>query len=334
MRAAICCIAKNENNYIREWVEYHIQLGFSKIFIFDNNDLWGEIFDDLLDDHIHSGKVQVINCRGTFNFQLNAYNDCYQRFGNDFDWIAFFDVDEFLTFPSDSLYKNIVEYLRFVEGKGFDLVHINWMCYGDNNIVDYNTNHVLKRFIRPLDLNKKIDYDFPENNHIKSIVKGGLGVVNYDSVHTPLSDKFNVCDGDGEKLQDNTPFCPYTFKTIYLRHFVTKTISEYIQKAKKGRSDGYYAYPVNRFFLYNEKTPQKELIVNQYLDSLKSFDSTRYFDISDPDISSEEKIEYFTNQNTLLKKQIDAIRSSASYRIGKCITKPFSDLRKFIWKIQ
>ena len=35
---AICCIAKNENYYINDWVKYHLDLGFDHIYIYDNND--------------------------------------------------------------------------------------------------------------------------------------------------------------------------------------------------------------------------------------------------------------------------------------------------------
>ena len=38
MKAVICAIAKFEYNYIYEWVEYHLNLGFDKIVIYDNND--------------------------------------------------------------------------------------------------------------------------------------------------------------------------------------------------------------------------------------------------------------------------------------------------------
>ena len=34
---ALVCIAKNEDNYIQEWVEYHKKLGFDTIFIYQND---------------------------------------------------------------------------------------------------------------------------------------------------------------------------------------------------------------------------------------------------------------------------------------------------------
>ena len=41
MKTALCAIAKNENLYIREWVEHYKNIGVSKIFLYDNNDING-----------------------------------------------------------------------------------------------------------------------------------------------------------------------------------------------------------------------------------------------------------------------------------------------------
>lgn len=33
-KSILCCIAKNEDNYINEWVEYHLKLGFDRVVIY------------------------------------------------------------------------------------------------------------------------------------------------------------------------------------------------------------------------------------------------------------------------------------------------------------
>ena len=38
MKSLLCAIAKNEERYINEWVNYHYSLGFDKIVIYNNND--------------------------------------------------------------------------------------------------------------------------------------------------------------------------------------------------------------------------------------------------------------------------------------------------------
>jgi hypothetical protein len=48
MKAYISAIAKNEQQYIKEFVQHHLKLGFDKIIIYDNNQSNGEHYDELL----------------------------------------------------------------------------------------------------------------------------------------------------------------------------------------------------------------------------------------------------------------------------------------------
>ena len=36
MKCALVCIAKDEDHYIQEWVDYHLMLGFSDIYVWQN----------------------------------------------------------------------------------------------------------------------------------------------------------------------------------------------------------------------------------------------------------------------------------------------------------
>ena len=51
-KTALACIAKNEDMYIDEWIEYHLKIGFDKIFIFC--DYWKHTFKK---DH----RVKIMN---------------------------------------------------------------------------------------------------------------------------------------------------------------------------------------------------------------------------------------------------------------------------------
>ena len=63
-KVALCAIAKNENLYIREWANWYKRLGVSKIFIYDNNDINGERFEDVISDFIKTGFIEIIDVRG------------------------------------------------------------------------------------------------------------------------------------------------------------------------------------------------------------------------------------------------------------------------------
>ena len=148
-KIAVCAIGKNENLYIREWVEYYKNLGINKIFLYDNNDINGERFEEVINDYITIGFVEISNWRGkvktTKNHeeQLNgktlqgqAYKDCYYNNYRNYDWIAFFDIDEFLSI--DYKYNNISEFLN--DFNDYDGIKVQWRMYGDNGNLYYENN--------------------------------------------------------------------------------------------------------------------------------------------------------------------------------------------------
>ena len=92
----LCLIAKNENKYIKEFVEYYKNFRIDKIFLYDNNDLNGENFQNAINNYIKKGFVELINFRGISTAQLRAYNDCYKKNKINYDWLIFFDADEFI----------------------------------------------------------------------------------------------------------------------------------------------------------------------------------------------------------------------------------------------
>ena len=38
LTTALCAIARHEEDYLAEWIDYHLALGFDHIFIYDNDD--------------------------------------------------------------------------------------------------------------------------------------------------------------------------------------------------------------------------------------------------------------------------------------------------------
>jgi hypothetical protein len=96
IKLALCVVAKEENRYISEFIEYYKNLGFNKIYLYDNNNINGEKFDDILKKYIKKKIVEIIDFRGLVRPQKIAYSQCYYNNKYNYDWIAFYDVDEFL----------------------------------------------------------------------------------------------------------------------------------------------------------------------------------------------------------------------------------------------
>ena len=206
MNVALVCIAKNEDEYINEWIEYNLYLGFDKIFIYNND--WK--FD------IDSPFIETIPIEGRGK-QEYVYNNFLEYYKDEYNWVAFFDVDEFLVLKK---HDNIKDFLQ--DYSEFNGVAINWHLFGDNNQEQPTNDYsVLKRFTR-----RGLTMD----RHIKCIVKPNA--INKYKVHCPLEDE--VVDTHKNKI-----FGPFnnnaTDDIAQLNHYFVKTFWEWERKKKRGR---------------------------------------------------------------------------------------------------
>jgi hypothetical protein len=261
LKVCLCTIGKKENLYASEFVEHYKKIGYDKIFIYDNNDIGDERFEDVLNKQISSNFVQIINYRGyrgkRQSPQSDAFIDCYEKNKNNYDWLSFFDFDEFLEINKN---KNIKEYLNNKIFKKCANIKINWLMFSDNDLLYYENIPLQKRFTTPL-------YHDNANIIIKSTVRGNLKFNYWRSMNNPHSSSnyLTACNSMGNITNPTTFYSsPFNHEYSYLKHYPTKTIQEYCNKMKKGRADllikidnktleNYFNY----FFERNKKTKKK-----------------------------------------------------------------------------
>jgi len=206
MKIVIVCIAKNEELYIQEWINYHLKLGFDDVFIYQNNWRWTHEQENVIKIEL-DGDVQ----------QRPAYNNFIKNNLNIYDCVAFFDVDEFLVLKK---HKNIKEFLQ--EYSQFSAIGINWVLFGDNGLtkVENNEYSCLKRFTKR---QKGV------HHHVKCIVKVDKNITM--SVHHPHT---NWVSTDKKFFSGNSN--PNGNDDIaQLNHYFVKTKEEFDLKIKKGR---------------------------------------------------------------------------------------------------
>lgn len=267
----LCAIAKLENKYIREWVEHYKNLGFTNICLFDNNDVDGERFEDVINDYIEDGFVKLIDARGNKKYQIEAYNKCYNEFGNEYDWIAFFDIDEFLML--DEKFSNINDFLNNRIYSKYNCIRICWENYGDNDlvkVVDGNYN-CKERFTKPL----------RGDNESKIIVKTKLtGKFRTDNPHVFLSSQIKCCNTNGVTcVNANTNGgSRVTLSNAKLNHYKWKTIEEYVLGKMKRlwptnyKNGGKNFITLDWFFRTNKKTDEKVKYAKELMENEKKSD--------------------------------------------------------------
>ena len=250
----LCSVGKNENLYTKEFVEYYLSLGFYKIIIFDNNAQEGEKFDDILKEFILAKKVEIENIRGLKSIQIPAYNYCYNKNKNFYDWIAFFDFEEYLYINRSS---NIKNYLYNSTFDKCESILFNWRIFGDNDLLKYDNRTLIERF-SPTNITYLT----------KFIVRGNLSELLITSSHIAIHT--NYCNSRGKIIfPESLQNFPVENKFIaYLRHYYTKTAEEFCNKILRGDvqfkiTESTIMQKINKFFWINKKTPEKIRILEK-----------------------------------------------------------------------
>lgn len=249
-KVLLCAIAKQENLYIREWVEYHLKLGFDHITIYDNNEPDGERISDVVGGYPN---VNIINFRGrhqkSCETQVAAYNACYKGAGA-YDWVMFMDIDEFLWFRD---YDNIKSFLEQNWIRKANVIRFHWKCYSDNGKLTYEDLPVMERFTEECK-EKSVNY------HMKQLYRTKLGTLRIVNVHyTNHVNNIYYPDGKPAPYITTTKDRNVHDELAHVKHYVTKSLEEYvkIKYARRGVGSSKTRLNLDFYFKYNEKTDEK-----------------------------------------------------------------------------
>lgn len=261
-KVAICAIGRNENRYAEEWVEHYKKIGVSKIFVYDNYFGDEEPLANTLKKYVDSGFVEIIDLPNKKAMQKRAYEHCYKLHGNEYAWIGFLDFDEYLRWNS----KKKIETM-FQQYQDTDCVLVNWRTFTDNGLTHYDPRPLKERFTEVMPLDQKVKYEWPENDHVKCFVRGGLGDVEFRSPHHPET-RMKCVNVSGKEVKNCAFVHPYDHSVMRLDHYWTKTAEEWIgTKLMRGfpsgttYMDNFIKAQERYFFAVNERTPEKEQIL-------------------------------------------------------------------------
>lgn len=254
MKCALVCIAKNEDNYIQEWVDYHLMLGFSDVYVWQNN--WRT---SVLKE---SERVHLREIDGTHK-QIECYNMAIDELHKAYDWVAFFDIDEFLVLKPNCEFSYVDEFLSQQKYSQIPCICVNWRFFGDNYLHSIDSWNVLSRFTRCDD---KLDETSKPIIHTSIMSNTAKFYYNPHCVTCYQFDpnlKFQLkCVGNNKFINDNCNDEP-----LELNHYRNKTYTEQFMRhfQKEDVLDGNYAYR-NSLDKFNESfyTCNRNDIQNTY----------------------------------------------------------------------
>lgn len=265
IKVCLCAIAKKENLYIKFYLDHYKQLGYDHIYLYDNNDINDEKIEDVIQEYLSNNYVTLIDYRGyrgkRENPQMDAYYDCYEKHSLEYDWLSFFDLDEYLILKPEGI--KIQEFLENERYKDCPIVKVNWILYSDNDQIKYEPKPFTERFT-------KLSKSTRTRTTIKSIMRGNITYSKFHKTYNPHYLYYNIksCSSSGKPIR-GTCFSDYPdYEYASLNHYI-KTMPEFVEKMKRGlatekivfnkeRLRGYF----NCFFRACDKTEEKVKIFN------------------------------------------------------------------------
>lgn len=227
MKLAISSIQRNRGKWIVEWLAFHMLVGFTRF------NLYAHKTDDGMTETLaklarhHDIKLHLLDVQP--QPQLLAYQHAYNAYGDDCDWMAFIDGDEFLH-PTAA--QTMEQALAAFDASPASALAVNWVCYGSNGHVQDPCDLVLADYPR------HSGPDFLPNRHVKSIVRGRqqLGVGG--------SHVFDTCHGTVDSLQRPVTsgwmreLVP-TYEHFRINHYAVQSL-EFFRRTKQtmGAADG------------------------------------------------------------------------------------------------
>lgn len=263
----VSCPIKEDNEYLKEFVDHYLKLGFDRIYLYDNNDDENIKPYNLLLPYIKRNKVEIIDWR------KSEFDDRYHRLDFflfcNFEWVLFVDDDEFLELRK---HKNIRDFLSSMD-KSATKIAFNNLHYGDNDQYYFEQRPVQERFLNPLPLDSGTG-SFKFNSAIKSFLKKKKLRSIYDLNAHSLIDESPYYNANNKKIELETTWRMkeeyVSYDTAYIKHYCTKSLEEFV-KCKIKRTVSNSNKFKNRFdidsyfYMYNKRTKEKDELFKVFM---------------------------------------------------------------------
>ena len=267
MKTCIFTVIKNEQEYLEEWIKYHLDLGIDHLFIFEDNDSEShKNITNKYSSNISLLSVNILPRRDKYackweDIKQNVYNQeglWWIKTNYDYDWCFAIDIDEYITLSNnnDNLQTVLNRYSKY------DVVILNWQNYNANGYIkkpDYNQKCIIETYTQIC--NKSIHDSIWKSTKLMYKLTN-LKKYYIRSTHL-CSQLCKWCKTDySQELHQ------FIYKNIYLRHYITKSWEEYVWKLKNRGMFFPKHRNYNEFFEMNQDMKYiKEELINKYINN-------------------------------------------------------------------
>ncbi len=143
-RFSICACARWETQCIVEWLNYYRSLGFDHVYLYCNDDDPTALYEATLCFQT-GGDPFLTFCHFPYQGQQDyMYRHFLRNHRSATEWIAFFDIDEFL------ILRGVDDIHRFMQDyqEECDSLYFNWCFYGNSGFAVRPSGSVLLQYTR------------------------------------------------------------------------------------------------------------------------------------------------------------------------------------------
>ncbi len=232
---ALVAVVQNRGPWIVEWLAFHLQVGFSRFYLYTHqcSDETTEILLRLASRY----SITVHEIGVHERPHAVCYQHAYNSYGGLVDWMAFVEEHEFLFSPSDRL---IGDALSRFEEQSLSALATYSVCYGGGGHLQEPDGLILENYQR------HSGSDFVPNRQVRSIVRGRQeGIVTTDSrIFTTPHGTYDERNRpvDGGLMAQMEPSCASLRVNRYLQgydHFCGR--NNIVSDADNAVVDGRYA---------------------------------------------------------------------------------------------
>jgi hypothetical protein len=234
LKLGVVVIIRNEGPYLEEWLAYHLALGVEHFFIYDNGS--DDDFHEIIERYVNHGLATVVHWP-MGGGQLDAYSHALRFFGPSVDWLAYFDVDEFLVPLVDEDIPSVLA--RFEDGADVRVPRVEFGFSGHRTPPEALT---IDAYTGVADV---FGRDPSKPPRVKTILQPrGISAI---GIHTATL-------ADSPIARDQRPVPTRSVRKaarehIQLNHYYTRSFEEFEAKRFRGSATGRIARPAIPFDL-------------------------------------------------------------------------------------
>jgi glycosyltransferase involved in cell wall biosynthesis len=223
------CISKDEGPNLKEWLEYHLLVGVTKFYFYDNEST--DNTREILHPYIDRGIVDYTYFPGKGR-QLDAYNDAIQRHKQECRWMSFTDIDEYLS-PTEP-FKSVATIMNEQTAKyggGAAGILVCWCIYGSSHLKSTPKGLCTENFTM------RAEESFWDNSRGKTICNPRM-VNYYVSPHYPYY-KLGAHSIDASATRPILDWFvkPVDWSILRINHYAVKSYEQWLLKIKRGVAD-------------------------------------------------------------------------------------------------